>query len=198
MKEINPPEGSEQVSLDLQLDPGLSVRLAVVGPEGKPVEGASVSSSGSSGGAKAPSSAGYELTNLGPGEERTVIVWHEGAKLGKARRVKAGADGASAVVFTLAPLATIRGRTVDADHNPVPAARVRADLMPGGDFMLHLPEVVSDRDGRFEIPNVPTGCDYSLNIMAGTMIKERRHASADASVRPGETTDVGDIAFKKD
>ena len=144
------------------------------------------------------SGAAYELINYGPNEERTVMVRHEGKKLGQALRIKAGADAEGPVKITLAPLATIRGRTVDADGNPVPAARVRPDLMPGGDFSLHLPEVVSDKEGRFEVPNVPSGCEYGLNVMAGTMIKEHRYAHAKASVRPGETTDVGDIAFKKD
>ncbi len=39
MKEINPPEGTEVVHLDLELDPGAKVRLRVVDPQGKPVTG---------------------------------------------------------------------------------------------------------------------------------------------------------------
>ena len=50
--------------------------------------------------------------------------------------------------------------------------------------------------GRFTVPNVPTGCDYSLVAESGAMISQRRFAFKDAAVRPGETTDVGDIQLK--
>ena len=42
MKEINPAEGTEAVHVDLELDPGASVRVRVVDREGKPVPGSSV------------------------------------------------------------------------------------------------------------------------------------------------------------
>jgi hypothetical protein len=46
--------------------------------------------------------------------------------------------------------------------------------------------------------NVPTGCEYGLVAEAGTMLKERRVAFGKAAVKPGETTDVGEIRFKND
>ena len=49
-----------------------------------------------------------------------------------------------AVVVELEPLATITGRVVDADGNPVPGATIRPDLIPGGDFSLEPRQVATD------------------------------------------------------
>jgi hypothetical protein len=198
MKEINPAEGTESVTVDLELDPGLSVKIRVVDPEGKPVSGASVTGGHSRGPTKTTQDDEIQLANFRPDEQRNVIVRHEARKVAKVIRIGPGADKDGPFVVTLAPLATIRGRTVDADGNPVPASRVRPDLQPGGDFGLKLGQVVSDKEGRFMVQDVPTGCDYSLCVEAGTMMKEHRVAFKDAKVKPGETTDIGDVRFKND
>ena len=44
--------------------------------------------------------------------------------------------------------ATITGRIVDADGNPVSGATIRTDPQPRGDFSLSLPQVASGRDGQ--------------------------------------------------
>jgi hypothetical protein len=87
---------------------------------------------------------------------------------------------------------------VDGDGNPVPGATLRVDIEPTEGFLQSLTEVVSDREGRFEVLNVPVGCEYGLVAVAGTMIKEHRVAFGLASVKAGVTTDVGDIKFKND
>jgi hypothetical protein len=101
-------------------------------------------------------------------------------------------------VVTLEPLAVIKARAVDADGNPVTGATLRVDVEPTEGFINSLSNVASDRDGRFVVPNVPTGCEYGLVAEAGTMIKEHRVAFSKAKVKPGEATDVGDIRFKND
>jgi beta-lactamase regulating signal transducer with metallopeptidase domain len=198
MKEINPAEGTEEVSLDLQLDPGLSVRLRVVDAEGKPVsEAVAVGSGYGKPTQKAPGGE-LDLLNFSAGEKRNVIVRHEGRKLARVVRVGPGDDANGPVVVTLAAPARVRGRTVDADGRPLPRTKIRPDLKPGGDFGLNLGQVVADADGRFEVNDVPTGCDYTMFAEAGTMLKDFRQAWVEAKVKPGETTDVGDIRFKKD
>ena len=87
---------------------------------------------------------------------------------------------------------------VDADGNPVAGARVRPDVLPSGDFGLHIAEVVTDPDGRFRVPDAPTGCDYGLAVETNAQIKGRRFAYySRAAVKPGETTDVGEIKFER-
>lgn len=56
----------------------------------------------------------------------------------------------------------------------------------------------SNADGRFEAAGAPPGCDYGLFLNAGIMFEELRYATANAAGRSGETTDVGDVRFKKD
>ncbi len=71
------------------------------------------------------------------------------------------------MVVTLEPAATIIGRVLDADGNPVSGATVRTDPQPSGDFRVSLPQVATDKDGRFTVPDVPTGCEYSLVVESG-------------------------------
>jgi len=198
MKEIDPAEGAEQVALDLQLDPGLTVRLRVVDAEGKSVSGVTLAGSGAGPRPGTVSDEQVLLPSFAPGEKRNVIVRHEGRKLARVVRVGPGDDAGGPIVVALAPMARVKGRTVDADGHPMPKTKVRADVMPGGDFGIHLGQVVSDDDGRFEVLGVPTGCDYTMFAEVGTMTKDYRQAWVEARVRPGETTDVGDIRFKKD
>ena len=198
MKEINPPEGADQVSLDLELDPGLTVRLKVVDAEGQPVSGVTINGSGGGPRSQSIPDGDVRIDNFSPGSQKTLIVRHEGRKLARVVRVGPGDDAGGPVVVALAPLARIKGRTVDADDHPLPKAKIRPDLMPGGDFNINLGQVVSDADGRFEVVDVPTGCDYTMFAEAGTMIKDYRQAWVEAKVKPGEMTDVGDIRFKKE
>ena len=58
--------------------------------------------------------------------------------------------------------------------------------------------LTSDATGKFVRSDVPTGCKYSLVVESGMAVKDRRVAFKDATVRAGETTDVGEIRFKND
>ncbi len=127
-----------------------------------------------------------------------MVVRHDARSLGKVVRLRPGEDASGPVVVTMDPTATIKGRVVDADGNPVPGSTVRVDVQPTEGFVHQLAQVVADRDGRFEAAQVPVGCEYGLVVESGTMIKERRVAFGKASVKPGETTDVGEIRFKND
>jgi beta-lactamase regulating signal transducer with metallopeptidase domain/protocatechuate 3,4-dioxygenase beta subunit len=198
MKEIDPAEGTETVHLDLTLDPGAKVHLRVVDPQGKPVAGVKTGGRRDRGryDIEPEAEAEFDVVTLGPGEDRMVWLVHEGRKLGRVIHVKEGDDKNGAVVVALEPSATIIGRIVDADGNPVSGATIGSGVKPGGDFSLGLPQVAAGNDGRFTVPDVPTGCDYSLVAESGAMISQRRFAFTDAAVRPGETTDIGDIKLK--
>ena len=50
-------------------------------------------------------------------------------------------------MVALEPLATLAGRVVDADGNPVSGAAIRTDPLPGGDFSLSLGQVATDKEG---------------------------------------------------
>jgi beta-lactamase regulating signal transducer with metallopeptidase domain/protocatechuate 3,4-dioxygenase beta subunit len=201
MKEIDPAEETPTVRVDFELVTGASVRIQTVDAKGSPVIGVKVAGRAGRGDHEADTrpAAEFSVENLAPDEERIVMIQHPDRRIGKALTVRAGDDKDRPVVVTLEPLATIVGRVTDADGAPVSGAQIRSDLLPSGDFSLNLGHVTSDRDGRFQVPNVPTGCDYALVIESGATIKDRRVSFArDLKVRPGETTDAGEIRFAKD
>ena len=150
--EINPAEGTETLTLDAQLDPGLTLRIKVVDAEGKPVPDASVEGGNRMRAGAATPDALFELASFRPDEVRSVVIRHDGRKLGKVVRVRAGDDAKGPVVVTLEPLATIKARVVDADGNPVPGATLRVDVEPTEGFIHQFTSVGSDRDGRFVVP----------------------------------------------
>jgi len=201
MKEINPAEGTEVVHVDLELDPGASVRVRVVDAEGKPLTGSNVIRRMSTSNRETMPQADFDVVALGPGEERSMLVSHDGRKLGKVVRAHAGDDKAGPMVVTLEPLATIAGRVEDADGNPVSGAVVRPTLLPLGSNNPRLSTVATSQDGRFQVRDVPTGCDYSLMVESRGVPNTRRITTTrptPVKVRPGETTDIGAIRFKGD
>jgi hypothetical protein len=170
----------------------------VVDQEGKPVIGVKTGGRRERGRyePQAQSQAEIDVVSLGPGEDRMVSLVHEGRKLGRVIHVKEGDDKKGPVVVTLEPSATITGRIVDPDGNPVSGGTIRPNLKPVEDYSPSLPQIACGSDGRFAVPNVPTGCDYWLAAESGAGFTRRRVAFKDAAVRPGETTDVGDIQLK--
>src|SRR5262249_35224001 len=139
------------------------VRLRVVDAEGRPLAGVSSRGRGGRGSDEREpmTSAEAEVKSLMPGEERVVLLRHEGRKLGKVVLVREGDDAPGPGVVRLEPLATLEGRVADADGGPVAGATVRADVQPNGDFGLSLPQVATGEDGHFRVPDVPTGCSYA-------------------------------------
>lgn len=199
MKEIDPPADAGTVRVDLQVTTGPSVRLSIVDAAGEPVTDIATGGLQRRGTYERDhlASSQGEVANLVPDEERTVVLRHVDRKIGKVVRVRKGDDANGPVVARLEPLAVMIGRVVDADGNPVSGARVRPDLLPFGDFSMHLPEVMTDEQGRFVVPDVAVGCDYAIAVESPGSIKERKFAFLkQATVRPGETTDVGEIRFK--
>ncbi len=196
--EINPPEATEILTVDAQLDPGLTLRVKVVDADGKPVPDASVANGSHMRAGESTQEAVFTLSSFRPDEIRNVLVRHVARSLGKVVRLRAGEDASGPVVVALVPTATIRGRVVDADGNAAPGATVRVDVEPTEGFIHQLASVAADRDGRFEVLKVPAGCEYGLVAESGTMIKQRRVAFGKATVKPGETTDVGEIRLKND
>jgi hypothetical protein len=201
MKEINPSEDTKTVHLDLQVDSGAKVRLRVVDPQGKPVLGVKADGRVQRGRQEFHDKheAELDVINLAPAEERMVLLRHEERKLGKAVQVREGDDQKGPVVVTLEPLATIVGRVADVDGNSVSAATIRSDPRPSGDFSLRLSQIPAGTDGKFVVTGVPVGCDYNLVVEDSRTSKQHRVAFYEkAVVRPGETTDVGEIRFKGD
>jgi len=201
MKEINPPSDASVMHVELQVRYGDTVRYRVLDSEGKPATGTAeigLTGRGSFNRDQKDHSEGV-VRNLYPDEERTLMFRDEKRKLGKVIRVRKGDDVRGPVVVTLEPLATITGRVLDADRNPVSGATIRPDLLPGGDFSPRLDQVSAGPDGRFTVPDVPAGCEYGLAVESSDQLPNRRFAySKDVKVKPGATTELSEIRFKND
>lgn len=201
MKEVDPTEKVTTVRVNFELVSGASVRVRAVDVDGKPVTGVTVGGRTGRGDRESESmqDAEFAIENLAPDEERVVMIRHAGRRVGKVLKVRVGDASAGPIVVTLEPFAVLSGRVMDSEGASVSGASVRSDLLPSGDFSLNLGQVGTDSDGRFRVADVPTGCDYSLVIEHGAANRDRRVAFYEtAHVRPRETTDVGEIRFKKD
>ncbi len=186
MKEINPTATTTVVHLDFELKPGGKVRVRVVDLQGKPVAGLKLAGRTQRGRHEwdvKPESE-FDVVTLAEGEDRMVLIQNEERKLGKVVHVKPGDDKQGPVTVTLEPLATIVGRVADADGNPVSGATIRTDPLPGGGFSLSLGQVASANEGRFVVPNVPVGCEYTLVVES----RIRAQGSSGRILREKEST----------
>jgi len=203
MKEISPPEGVEVIHLDLELYRGAKVRLRIVDPEGKPMAG--VTAAGWTGRGEAfrdpIKEPEFDVLTLAPGEDRIVVVRDVERKLGKLVHVQEGQDENGPLTVILEPLATIHGTVVDKEGKPVSGATVRSDPWPHtpGGFDLSLGHIASDQAGKFVVRDVPAGSDYSLAFQQNSTVKAaNKTIFREAKVRPGESTDVGEVRFESE
>ena len=116
--EINLDPKAETATLDLQVDPGRTIVVNPVDPEGQPVAGtmaAGVSDLFSSTEYPQPSTT-IEIHGLDPSQPRRVIVTHAGRKLIGSVYLKG--DETGPLTIRLQPYGTITGRIVDDDGRP--------------------------------------------------------------------------------
>ena len=109
---------AESMTLDLQADPGRSVQVEVVGPDGAPIGDTKVKGLHElfqTGPSPQPSSS-FEVYALDPSRPRRVVVMHEGRKLIGTTLLKG--DETGPVTIKLAALGSVAGRIVDDEGRP--------------------------------------------------------------------------------
>ena len=84
--------------------------------------------------------------------------------LGHVLNVRPGDDANGPISVTLEPTATITGHVLDPSGLPLSGARRRGPPQTRARLQLALPTVATDPAGRFLIPDVPPGTDYTLAI----------------------------------
>jgi beta-lactamase regulating signal transducer with metallopeptidase domain len=199
MKEINLPADAQSATVDLEVDPGQSMRVTMVDPDGKPIGGVDVDGAASSHhGVQTIDEPTFEVMNLAPGETRRLVFRDDKRKLGLVTQIKADDPRPQPIVIQLQPAGTLKGRLLSPDGTPAAGTSVEAIVLPSGDFGQELPGVTTDSQGRFQYMLLP-GANYSLRVQGGTMrvklIDQVDFVEGDLSVKPNQVKDLGDVTL---
>lgn len=192
VKEINPVLGGPEVVCDFALDQGQTVSLQTVDPDGVPLTGVDVYGLREmQGGSRQMKTDTFNLTAFREGENRAVILYQKERGLGKGLRVKRDDAGATPIAVKLEPCATVFGRLVDGNGEPVRGAQLRFPVSDDHDFGRELGGMATDAKGRFRRDDVPSG--LSFNILAQGANIRFAVVAKELAVEPGQTIDLGTI-----
>ena len=191
---------AESIALDLQADPGKSVAIEVVGPDGAPISGTKakgLSDTYQTMLLPQPSSS-FEVYALDTAKPRRVIVMHESLKLIGTTFVKGNETGP--ITIRLEPWGSVTGRIVDDEGRPRMAMFIGSpngnqnkhpethDILPDSDWNEGVR--VGD-DGRFLVEGLVPGLKYSATARTG--FEAYGDLFVDLTVAPGEAKDLGDL-----
>jgi RNA polymerase sigma factor (sigma-70 family) len=191
---------AETATVDLQVDPGSTIEVTPVDPEGRPLAGTMAAGVGelfATTEYPQPSTT-IAIHGLAPSRPRRVTVTHVARKLIGSVYLKG--DEAGPLTIRLQPYGTIAGRIVDEDGRP----RGGLGLMSAGGSNPKRPDeegvlpggngggIRIGRDGRFRVERLVPGLKYDGGASEnGFMyIGDLFH---DVTVAPGEVKDLGDL-----
>jgi protocatechuate 3,4-dioxygenase beta subunit len=192
-KEIHIGRQDVQVRVDIELESGKQLSLSVVDPEGKRLADVKVNGDLPREYAWRQITAGprIDVMALWPEEERRIVLYQKERNLGKVIRVCWNNDRPGPVTVKLEPCATLKGRLLDKDGDPVQGVSlhfIEADRM---DSTLPLPRGATDRDGRLNYTALVPGARYMVYCDAGP--GSIQSIATDLSVSPGEIIDLGEF-----
>jgi hypothetical protein len=197
--EINPKAGEDTVKVDIQLDPGRTVKGKLIGPDGEPVVGALwLGTAERFEHWSTPNtlpSAEFEMHVASKGK-CGLIFYHEGKQLAGA--YVGDPDGSGPVTVKLERCGTLTGRLIDDNGRPRTGVFISSDRpFNEGESRFEkgsLPHGTrTDPDGRFRFTGLVPGMKYSLNVWRDEMILGQ--PVKDVTSRAGETRDLGDIKW---
>jgi RNA polymerase sigma factor (sigma-70 family) len=197
---IRPAADATELAADFALEPGARRHGRLLDPEGKPLAGARFVGLNASPRRfrNQESLPGAEFTAeaLNPAKPRRLFFWHEERKL--AGTIVLRGDEPEPVTVTLRPLATLTGRAVAKNGEPLVGHFVEYSGWPE----LRLPHedgkrgdenpIVTDADGRFRLTGLPAGVPLQLSII----VPKTRFATIHRDkivLEPGQTKDLGDL-----
>jgi RNA polymerase sigma factor (sigma-70 family) len=208
--EVNPAADARQLTCDLLLDPGHTLKGEVHGPDGKPLVGVRVSGLRTYGGhglwenepLKTPA---FTVTGLDAEQPRLLEFTCVEKKLAGSVVVKREDKGPLAV--KLVPAAALTGRLVTPEGKLVTdgelMARSGAIDQPqprnADPTVGSFPAAIRpDKDGKFRIEGLVPGLTYYLGFVKG-MYGHRLSGDAGGKLtfEQGQTRDLGDIVVKR-
>ncbi len=191
---IDPAKGVDSVRRDVTLDPGWTFTGTLLGPDGKPVDGAlgfGLTGRFPPWNREGMKAAEFAARRLNPREPRDVLFLHpEKGLVGVAPRPK---DNRDSVTVRLEPGATVAGRLVGADGKPRAGVELELSFRPKEKpsyWHLYSPQsVTTDRSGRFRVAALLPGYEFRLSDDKGAL-------PLGGAPRSGRTKDLGDVRLK--
>jgi RNA polymerase sigma factor (sigma-70 family) len=207
--EVNPAVDAKQMTCNLVLDPGRTLKGEVHGPDGKPLAGVRVSGLRSYGGSgiwehEPLKTSAFTVTGLDAEQSRLLELVHVEKKLAGSVVVKGGDKGP--LVVKLVPAAALTGRLVTPEGKPVADGELTAlqgaidqpQPRNADPTVGSLPDRIRpDKDGKFRIEGLVPGLTYYLGFSKG-MYLHRLGGAAGGKLTfdPGQTRDLGDVVVK--
>ena len=207
LKQVDVAKGADETRCDLALDPGGSVTVVMLDPDGKPLtdlvvdgrfpQGVDVGDMG------VHESNVTRVAGLEPDETRRVVFKHDDLRLGAVLVLRPGEwkDGAE-ITVKLRPYATIIGRLVDANGKParggVEVRLPRSDPRVYGDINMN--PVAADSEGRFRFEDIPPGGEFivtatgrpiSVGAKTTPAVFESFDLARNLKAEPGQVIDLG-------
>ncbi len=208
---VNPPEGSKPLELSATIVHDVPRQVTILDPEGKPVVGVQTRGLTAHPWDNEPPlrAATVPITKLHPTRSRRITFFKKDRKL--IGFLLARGDGEKPYTVRLKPWATVTGRIVDENGNPL-EEKQRQPLVNAAAVVLApnakleiatrddphagtLPDTGADEKGRFRIERLVPGLRYSCDLYreAGWYAGV---AFENLVLEPGETRDLGDIRSK--
>ncbi len=211
--------GKDPVDLAIALDRGATVRGRVLGPDGEPIEGATVLSETDTPSQVLPFTADprlpvvavdttsgadgtFEVGPLSNGRQRLRATragfgaaWSQVFDLSTGAREGASGAASEEIVIRLVRAAVIEGQVARDDGAPWPGAIVIAswlDMDPSTleRQILNYGIAIADGNGHYLVEDLPPGLFVVLNVMEGTEGKDRVPRVQQARVEAGQRVRV--------
>jgi RNA polymerase sigma factor (sigma-70 family) len=200
---IDPKPTDDTAEVTIEFDRGKTATGTVVGPDGKPAAGVTAYNLTACYDVPRKLKDGaFTAIALEADHPRTLLFVDEAKKLAGSIDLKGDEKDAT---VKLQPWGKISGRLLDADGKPLAGAGVRVYVKNSirhaafGE-LLRDRKTTTDQDGKFTL-DVPAGpAEYVLGFSRKNQYLDTgyRPDSKGHTVKPGETTAVGDVAVKRD
>jgi RNA polymerase sigma factor (sigma-70 family) len=195
---IEPPQGGDTVTCDIELDRGKKVTGTVVDPDGKPLAGAkALGLTALGGGAVSLKDGSFTAQALNPARPRTVAFVHKERKL--AGHVALRGNEREPVTVKLEPWGTVTGRALDEEGRPLADAEFHVSYHANSIrwlFEVERPTARTDRDGRFRVEGLFPGVSFAIGFVKRGTIHDAGDDYRKLSAKPGQTNDIGDVKTK--